>query len=130
MASNLAAERGAASGGSMRDLVFVALTTCMACARLEQPAPQPVSGAQGPAALDTAVRSEPVRQQRDSLLPRLRSARMLAGPDSLTCPMPIVVPDSGATVPMPVVPLGRASRMPVVRPGCVNPLFQRRPERR
>jgi len=40
----------------------------------------------------------------------------------LRCPMPVTVPDPEASVPMPTVWL-LPGRMPVVPPGCVNPLF-------
>jgi hypothetical protein len=112
----------------MRGLILLPLTCCFACARPGQSAPEPAPGADMEAQPDSVANRKISDQAQDSLLLAVRHAAGAKVP--LQCPMPVVVPDPRATVPMPVVPLRGASTMPVARPGCVNPLFRRDSVRR
>ena len=113
----------------MRDLLFLALISCFACAPTARSAPEPESGPQAAAsnAGSTAALQVP-RGQPDSLPVFLR--RLFASRALVTCPMPVAIPDSLATVRMPTVRPHATDKMPVVRPGCVNPLFRRHEDRR
>jgi hypothetical protein len=113
----------------MRDLLFLALTSGLACAPTTRSAPEPESGPQ--AAASNAGRAAALQvpgAQPDSIPVFLRHP--FASRALVTCPMPVAIPDSLATIRMPTVRPHATHKMPVVRPGCVNPLFRRHEDRR
>jgi len=112
----------------MRALTLATVTTCLACAGVQNPGEPPGPDPARSSPSDSTSSPQPMPWAHGRVivpLPGMPSSRPAA-----LCPMPVWVPPSGTTAPMPVLRIRSVPRMPVVRLGCVNPLFRRDTARR